>query len=297
MRRSGGLALLLCTLAWSATALAQRKPPSTGPSEATTAYEEARTRFKDGDYKGSLEALERAQKLSPDPRLFWNMAACEKKLGHYARAIGDVERYLTSGASVLTDEEKRDAAQFLAAAKAFVGRVMVLSNVDGTEVVVDDVLLGTTPLQKPIVVDEGPHHVRFVRAGHATVDRTEQVPAGSDLSWAVELRADAPVPPPATPSAEQGRSRSPLRVGPLVLAGVGVAMAGVGTVLVGVTLSEASKIDAECGTSCPPSRWEKYRTTQVVGDVLLAAGGAAIAGGVVWWLVPAPGGVAAGGRF
>jgi hypothetical protein len=45
-----------------------------------------------------------------------------------------------------------------------------------------------------------------------------------------------------------------------------------------------SSLRAECGSSCDRSRWEKYRTMQIVGDVMLAAGGAALIGGVVWWV-------------
>jgi hypothetical protein len=62
-------------------------------------------------------------------------------------------------------------------------------------------------------------------------------------------------------------------------------VAGVGAVLVGSTLGEASTIERECGTSCPPSRWEKYRTLQTTGDVLVVVGAAAVAAGVVWWVM------------
>jgi hypothetical protein len=75
---------------------------------------------------------------------------------------------------------------------------------------------------------------------------------------------------------------SPSRVGPLLLGGAGLATAAVGGVLVGLTLSEAGTIEAECGTSCPPSRWEKFRTLQTTGDVLIAVGGTALVVAVVW---------------
>jgi hypothetical protein len=302
------LALALGVLLGSATSFAQKKPSpaqTVGDSltgDAKVAYEEARALFKSGDFRGSLDALERAQRISPDPRLFWNMAACEKKLGHYARALGDVDRYLVSGVDVLTADEKREAAQFVAAARAFVGWVTVASNVSGTQVVVDDVLLGTTPLSKPLVVDEGVHKVRFVRPGYRTVERTEQAPAGSDLTWAVVLASETPEPSPRERENEKekerpaaGKTRS--TTGPIVLGAAGLAVAATGAVLVGITLNHASKLEAECGTSCPPSRWETYRTMQTLGDVLLALGGAAVIGAATWWIAPAIGGATAGGRF
>jgi hypothetical protein len=244
------------------------------------------------------------------------MAACEKKLGHNARAMGHVERYLTAGASVLTEDEKRDATQFLTAARAYVATVTVIGSVDGTEVFVDDELVGTTPFTRPILVDQGEHRVRFVRAGYRTSERAERAVAGSDLRWAVELEAERPdaavrPTPSSSPPAESPTLVSPSRVGPLVLGGVGLAVAAAGGVLVGLTLDEAASIEAECGTTCPPSRWEKYRSLQTTGDVLLAVGAAGVVVAVVWfvlqptshvaqrraWLSPGKGGAGFEARF
>jgi hypothetical protein len=252
--------------------------------DAKRAYEEARVLFKDGDYKRSLEALERAGQLAPDPRLFWNMAACEKKLRHYARAIRDVERYLVGASGLIGEDERREAEQFLAASKAYVGTVTLVSNVDGTEIVIDDELVGTTPLPKPILVDEGEHRARFARSSYRSIERVERVPAGATLHWVVDLeleRRDA--------QRSEGRSssttRPPLRIGPLLLAGGGVVLGAIGTGLVIKTVGDASDAERDCGTRCPPSRWEGSRTQQRVGDVMIGVGVAALAGAVVWWLL------------
>jgi hypothetical protein len=277
-RKRGLIAVLL------ALAVGLGGPPAR--ADAPGAAEEARALFKKGDYKGALSALERAQATKPDPRLFWNMAACETKLGNHAKAMAYVERYLAS-ASGLTRDERSQATQFLTAAKAFVGTVTATSNVAGTEISIDGELAGTTPLSKSIYVDEGRHHVRFTRAGYVAVERDEQVLGGSDLRWAVELAPEAPpktagpIPAAVTP-AEPKASRT----GPLILGGSGLLVAGVGGVLVGISLSHASALRDDCGTACAPDRWEKFRTMQTTGDVLLVVGAAAAAGAVVWWFLP-----------
>jgi tetratricopeptide (TPR) repeat protein len=278
-RRAGGIVAALLALT---VALGLGAPPAWADVPAPA--EEARALFKKGDYKGALAALERAQATKPDPRLFWNMAACETRLGDHAKAMAHVERYLAS-ASGLTREERNQATQFLTAAKAFVGTVTVTSNVAGTEIAIDGELAGTTPLSKAIYVDEGRHRVRFARTGYVAVEREEQVLAGGDLRWAVELAPEAPpAPPPAAPAPpEEGRAR---RLGPLVLGGSGLVVAGVGGVLVGISLGHASTLRDDCGTACAPDRWGKFRTMQIAGDVLLVAGVAASAGAVVWWLLP-----------
>jgi hypothetical protein len=178
------------------TALAQARQPSTpslGDSlkgDAKAAYDEARRLFKAGDYKGSLAALERAQKLSPDPRLFWNMAACENKLGHHAKAISLVEKYLAAGGAVLSDAEKKEATEFIVAMQTLVATVTIASALEGVELTVDDELAGTTPFAKPIYVEAGEHRLRLAHAGYKTLTRTETVPAGAALTWSLEMQKD-----------------------------------------------------------------------------------------------------------
>jgi len=282
------IASLVATTAQTAWAAPPRPSPSPIPPEAREEYDRARAAFQRGDYKACVDALERAQKQSPEPRLFWNSAACEKKLGHYAKAIHYVERYVIASASSLTDAEKKEAAQFLEASRAYVARVTVISNVEGAQVLVDGELVGTTPFSHPIVVDEGDHSVRYVRAGYATFETNEKALGGAELRWAVELVPEKPMSgalPAPHGALAQGESAGPSRVGPIVLGGVGVVAAVVGTAFVLTASSEATVIEKECGTTCPRARWEKYREREITGDVLLVAGSAVVAGAVVWWFL------------
>lgn len=65
----------------------------------------------------------------------------------------------------------------------------VEANLAGATVTVDDTVMGTTPLQRPVVLAQGPHHVRVTRAGYAPYETDVNV--GSDgarvaaqLTWA-----------------------------------------------------------------------------------------------------------------
>ncbi len=158
--------------------------------EAKTAYDDARRLFKAGDYQASLEALGRAQKLSPDPRLFWNMAACEKKLGHHAKAISLVEKYLAGGAALLSEAERKEGADFVTAMRTLIGTVTVSSAIDGVNLYVDDELVGATPFTKPIYVDSGEHAIRATRTGYKELARKETVPAGGNAAWDLALDKD-----------------------------------------------------------------------------------------------------------
>ncbi len=261
--------------------------------DARKAYDEARAFYNQGEFARALESLERAHKLSADPRLLWNIAACEKKLGRWASAMRHVERYRSAAATMIGDAEKREADEFVSAAAAYVGMVTVASNIDGTEIFVDDELLGTTPLPKPIAVDEGEHRVRFVRGSFRAVERKERVPAGAQLRWVVELEREAAPPaaapprppPPTTTVRDAAPTRSPSRLGPILLGVGGALVGGAGTVLVITAHSDAKAIEDDCGTRCPPSRWEGDRTRERIGDVMLGVGAAAVVGAIVWWIV------------
>ncbi len=290
--------LLVPTLGY---AEAPKRAPDTAlgsslTGEARRAYDEARSFYAQGEFARALDALDRAHRLSSDPRLLWNIAACERKLGRYARAMRQVERYRSAAATLLSESEKREADDFLSAAAAYVGTVDVASNVDGTEIFVDEELLGTTPLPRPIVVDEGEHRLRFARGGYRTVERGERVPAGARLRWVVELEREAattgpsapassaPVRPPIPDDAVRS-SRSPSRLGPLVLGGSGIVAGGVGTLLVLSAREQANTLEADCGSRCPPARWETEQTKERIGGVLLGVGAAAVVGAIVWWVL------------
>ncbi len=190
------LPLFLATFTVSGLAFAQapKKPiPSLSEmfkGDAKGAYEQARDRFRAGDYVSSLRSLQRAQKLSPNPRLFWNMAACEKKLGHHAKAIAYVESYLTAGTAVLSDDERREANDFVGAMRTLVGAATVKSVLEGVQLFVDDEFVGATPFSKPLVVDAGTRRIRYTRPGYKEGFRTESVPAGGATAWVLEMDRD-----------------------------------------------------------------------------------------------------------
>lgn len=250
--------------------------------EAKTRYEHARRLYGAGSYEEALAELQTAQSISPDPRLFWNMAACEKKLRRYARAIEHVEKYLQTGGSLVSEAEKKEANEFLSAIRVFVAEVRVTSNVEGASVYVDDDLVGTTPFAKPFLVDEGDHRVRVKRALYKDLQRIEQVPGGKQLTWALDLAKDEP--PPKPPA-----KKAPLPLAPILVGAGGLAVAAAGGVLLGLSLNGASDVESSCSPSCAPSKWEGYRTEQRVGDVLIGVGAVAVVAAVVWILVsPTP---------
>jgi hypothetical protein len=327
VRRVG--ALVAGAILVASAANAEPRAPAVHPplaqalkGDARVLYDSAKTLFGAGDYASAYAKFQRALELSSDPRLYWNMAACERKAKHNANVLRLIDSYLREGDAWLSDDEKKEASRAAAAVRAFVAAAKVTTEpADGVEVFVDDVRVATTPIDKPIWIDMGSHRVRFAKTGFRAVERSEEIPAGGDLTWSVELeRAKetggtpevTPPPPPAHVEPPPAHVEPPPRsrsVGPLILGGFGLAIAIGGGVTLFLTTRQFSSLRDECGTSCDPARWKDDRTAQIVGDVLLATGGAMLGGAIVWWLAtpasaasrafvaPVPGGVVSGVVF
>ncbi len=155
--------------------------------DARAAYDRARAQYNASDFVGARNAFGSAFELSRDPRLLWNMAACERKLGRAAKALTLIDRYVAVGGALLVDADRQEAARWRALLEKSVATVTVTGALAGVDVLVDDEPVGTTPLAGPVFVDAGAHRVRFVRRGFRSVARLEQVAAGATLAWSAEL--------------------------------------------------------------------------------------------------------------
>ncbi len=315
--------ILVFSLARSAPdAFAQSAPPLAHSlrGEALAEYEGGRALFKEGDYPGALARFRRAGELSSDPRLLWDMAACEQKLGHIAKMASLIDKYLATGGGLLTDADRRLATRLENSVRGHMSAVTVTTTPDGVDVLVDDELVGKTPIEEPFWVDEGTHRVVFKKAGWKDALVTQNAQGAGSTTWTMTLEREAkppPPPPPALPpkpvvaEPPPPPRTSPSRVPPILLLGAGVLQLGGGAVLVGLAESKFTQLRHDCSPACDPASTGSWPTLETVGDVLLVTGGVSIAAGIVWWialpsgssrtsglwLAPAPGGAALGGAL
>jgi PEGA domain len=148
-------------------------------------YAAARILYEDGDYPGALTKLQAAYDASKDPRLLWNMAACEKALRHYVSVLRLLERYASEGAQLISEEERQATAQLVETVQAFVNELTLQVQPDGVDVLVDGVLLGTTPLSAPLRLDMGKRRLRLEKAGF--VPHEQEVDLAGGKSATIEL--------------------------------------------------------------------------------------------------------------
>lgn len=148
-------------------------------------YEAGRLLFGDTDYTGARVKFLHAYDLSKDPRLLWNVAACDKNLRRYARVEHFVERYVKEGGDTLTEAEKNEANALLDTVRAFISTVTLKGGEPGSQVFVDDEPMGELPLAAPLRVELGRRRVRVSKEGFKDFERVEVFDGRSEVPMEV----------------------------------------------------------------------------------------------------------------
>ena len=187
--------------------------PTAGPNEPATVepavsaaeakkkakehFETGLRLYEDGDYSLALIEFERAYSYIPDFRVLYNIGQVSIQLGRYARASQALEQYLKDGGPKVNQARVTAVHGDLKMLEGRTAHLMVKSNVEGADVLLDNSLLGKTPISEPVLVDAGEHRITLKKDGFVT--HTEPlVLAGRDdsslqIDLAEEVRAQ-PVP-------------------------------------------------------------------------------------------------------
>jgi hypothetical protein len=157
--------------------------------QAKADYDSARMLFGVSDYAGALIKFGSAYNASKDARLLYNMATCESKLHHYAKALGLMKQYVKDGGALLTDQDRADADAAVKAFEPLTSSVTINVSEPGASISVDDEVIGQSPIA-PVVVDIGVHKVRVSKPEFT--DFTADLTVSGSAQFTVDARL-APV--------------------------------------------------------------------------------------------------------
>jgi hypothetical protein len=143
--------------------------------QAKADYDAAKVLYAAQDFAGAAVKFGSAYDQSKDPRLLYNMAACEKSLRHYARALDLLRRYESEGQAMLTADDVVEADRLVDTFRSFVGSVRLTGAEDGATVVVDDHEVGLTPLPRNLALDLGTHRIRVKKPGFTPFETTVSI--------------------------------------------------------------------------------------------------------------------------
>ncbi|GAC1351037.1 MAG: hypothetical protein NVSMB1_00250 [Polyangiales bacterium] len=124
-------------------------------TEARSHYERGLKLFDDADYEGARVEFERAYELSPTFRVLYNTGLCYRQLNNYVAALKALERYLKEGGAEIPADRRVEVEKVIADLRPVIAKVTVRVNVRGAEISVDDVVVGTSPLSEPVLVNPG----------------------------------------------------------------------------------------------------------------------------------------------
>lgn len=212
-----------CRFVLLATALACCAAPAYGQGEAAgEAVAEAREHFnrgveffREGNFRAALIEFQRTTEVAPNYRIQFNLGQTYFELQDYAGAMKAFEKYLKEGGNEIPTARRAEVEKELQKLRGRVAQVSIKTDVPGAEILVDDTVVGTTPLDGPILVSAGRRKISATKGRGLPTTKYVEIAGGDAI--AVELvlqftddKAPVPVPAPATtpttetPTAEKG---------------------------------------------------------------------------------------------
>ncbi len=195
--RSGMLtaALLVATssAAWGA-------PSTSDPTEieAQTRFEEGLKRVKVGDFGAARVSFTQAYAVLHRPRILWNLALCEEKIGHLVDALGHFKQVARDTDAIESD--RADAQTHVDGLMSKTGHVDVQAPPGVTLTVDGELMTAMTPLAEPLDVPAG-RHVIDAKLSQGVQSMVVDAPAGevAHVSFHASDVTDLPPPGPAAP--------------------------------------------------------------------------------------------------
>lgn len=171
------------------------EPAPSPEAPSPEALQEAKQRFdrgfelyEEGEYPLALIEFNRAYELVPNYRVLYNIGQVCIQLGRYANARRALDEYLKQGGDSLAPERRAAVSKDLEMLSHRTAFLTIASNVEGAEVLVDDVLVGKTPLGPALLVDAGVHRVTLRRPGYLPRTSSVTLAGGEEQALSVALQ-------------------------------------------------------------------------------------------------------------
>jgi tetratricopeptide (TPR) repeat protein len=233
--------------------------------------------YEEKDYAAALIEFKRAYDLAPSYKLLYKIGQVSYQLKDYAGALKAFERYVADGGDKLSAERKKQVREEIDVLKSQTGYIAVQANVFGAQVTIDDVLVGATPLDEPVLVSIGRRRVVVSADGRAPVTRVVNVAGRETKKISVDL-PEVSTKPRTVVKKRSEPAGSPMTTWSWVGIGASAAL-GIGATVTGVlALRQSSELEDMTYAGDTPSNSIKAKQSNVkalaLGTDILA--GAAI---------------------
>jgi hypothetical protein len=198
-KTTASLALASLLACASIAAPARAEPPSA--AEADGHFHRGVDLYKEADYRAALIEFRRAYDLAPAYQVLYNIGETSYQLQDYAAALKTLEQYLSEGGARLSSDRRAEVEKEVAKLRLRVAKLVFVTPLADVEISVDDVAVGKTPLDGPLVVSAGRRKIVASKAGRPSLTKLIDVAGGDTLSVPLTLaEADAAPSPSPSPS-------------------------------------------------------------------------------------------------
>ncbi len=199
--------------------------------------------YDEGDFGAALAEFLRAYELTEHWGVLYNLGQVSSALNRHAEALRYFESYLADGGAEIDAGRRSEVEESIGALRSRLATLTVTVDVDGAEILLDDEIVGTTPLAEPIYVSSGPHVVVARHPEHGSERRAVTLASETTETVAFELVqpvVEPPVGPGASPVVGQEEEWS-IAEQWWFWTILGVAVAG-GAATAGVLLAEPTTV-------------------------------------------------------
>jgi len=174
---------------------AEKKKPLPALSDSLTGlakaeYEAGKLLYKDGDFANALVKYQRAFELAKDHRLLYNIAACQKNLRDYSRALDTLTQFRAQGQDKLSAAEIASTDELEKVLLTFVSTVNVLVSEADSTIYLDDQVVGTSPLAAPLRVNVGARKFRFEKPGFKSFALEKSIEGGTEVTVSAKIEKE-----------------------------------------------------------------------------------------------------------
>jgi len=190
--RALGLAMMLGITAVQGTSLAAPTGPTPipsggGESEARARYSRGVELYNEGVYSAALVELERAQAIAPHFGILHSIGLVKMQLADFVGALTAFEEYLVAGGDEIPVARRTEIREKVAQLQERIGTVELIANVEGAELLLDDNIVGLSPLAKPVRANPGKHEVAARRPGEKGITKKVSIAGGDKLKVTFDL--------------------------------------------------------------------------------------------------------------
>ena len=258
--------------------------------EAKQRFDRGFELYNEGEYPLALIEFNRAYELVPNYRVLYNIGQVCIQLAQYANARRALEEYRTKGGDELPVERREAVARDLAMLDRRTAFLMITTNVPGAEVLVDDVVVGKTPLGPALLVDAGVHRISARLQGYQQRASRVTLAGGDEQTLALTLEVQPEVKPTIVLRDRVDGGAQTLMIAGWVTTGALAAGAVITGILGSSEAKELDKLKEEPPTEDLAERLNdsksKASSLFLASDVL--SGAAVVVGGLSLWITLDP---------